>query len=62
MGDLSQITSDQEHESIWKILAIEIDHQILALNIGYYHTIAFEERLSSFSIDFGMISLLARQL
>ena len=31
MGSLSQITSDQENESIWKILAIEIDHQILAL-------------------------------
>ena len=31
MGGLSLIISDQEDESIWKILAMEIDCQILAL-------------------------------
>ena len=31
MGSLSLSTSDQEDENIWKILAIEIDHQKLAL-------------------------------
>ena len=38
MGSLSQITSDQENESIWKILAIELDHQILALKYVLYVT------------------------
>ena len=56
VGGLSQNTSDQENESIWKILAIE--NRLPDIGIGYYYTIAFEERLSIF----GMISLLARHL
>ena len=50
VGGLLLITSYPEDESIWNILAIEIDCQISALKIVYYYTIAFEKSLSSFSM------------
>ena len=43
VGGQSLIISVQEGDSIWIILAMEIDCQInmLVYNIGYYSTIAF---------------------
>ena len=51
VGSISLIINDQEDESIWRILAMEMDCQTLALRHWVlFHTIAFEERLSSFSM------------
>ena len=52
VGDLSLIISDQEDESNGKLTA-----RYWHYNMWYYSIIAYEERLTSFS----MISLLVRQ-
>ena len=50
MGGSSIFISDQEDESIWKILAMENWLPDVGFITGYYSTTAFEERLSSFSM------------